>query len=148
MVEVLEPYDDPALASQLLALQRAAYAVEEALIGYEVPAARETVLAPGLTWRGVRRGGQVVAAVAWTVAPDGLDVDRLVVAPAHHRQGLGRALVAEVQAEARGRGLTATVSTGRENLPARRLYEGAGFVPTAERQPLPGLVVVEHRWPG
>ena len=51
------------------------------------------------------------------------------------------ALVAAVLADAAGRPVT--VSTGRGNTPARRLYARAGFRETGQREVLPGLWVVD-----
>ncbi|SFP99485.1 Acetyltransferase (GNAT) family protein [Geodermatophilus dictyosporus] len=141
-----DPASDEALAARLLALQRAAYAVEARLIGDDrIPALHEDLAAlrgAGLRWLVADDGtGAVTGAVAWRVTPDGLDVDRLVVDPARARRGTGRALVTAVLAEAAG--ARVTVSTGRGNTPARRLYAAAGFRGTGEREVLPGLWVVD-----
>ncbi|SDC16213.1 Acetyltransferase (GNAT) domain-containing protein [Geodermatophilus telluris] len=148
-----DPAADAALAVRLLALQRAAYAVEARLIGDDrIPALHEDLAAlrgAGLSWLVADDGsGTVTGAVGWRVTAHGLDVDRLVVDPAHAREGTGRALLAAVLAEAAG--IPVTVSTGRANTPARRLYAGAGFRETAEREVLPGLWVVDavHEEPG
>ncbi len=74
---------------------------------------------------------------------DGVDVDRLVVDPAHARRGTGRALVAGVAQPAGDRPVA--VSTGRGNTPARRLHAQAGFREVGEREVLPGLWVVDLR---
>jgi ribosomal protein S18 acetylase RimI-like enzyme len=36
------------------------------------------------------------------------------------------------------------VSTGRDNVPARALYEGLGFTPQGEAEPVPGLWIVHY----
>ncbi|PRY37157.1 acetyltransferase (GNAT) family protein [Geodermatophilus tzadiensis] len=140
-----DPAADEALAVRLLALQRAAYAVEARLIGDDrIPALHEDLAAlraAGLRWLVAGDDGALSGAIAWRATADGLDVDRLVVDPASARRGTGRALVAAVLAEAAGSPVT--VSTGRDNTPARRLYAGAGFRETGEREVLPGLWVVD-----
>lgn len=54
---------DRAVAAELVALQRASYAVEAELIGFDqIPGLRESVeelVAAGLLWLGVREGGRL-----------------------------------------------------------------------------------------
>nr|WP_275586557.1 GNAT family N-acetyltransferase [Geodermatophilus normandii] len=88
-----------------------------------------------------RDGTAVLGALGWRPTDDGVDVDRLVVDPAYARRGTGRALVAAVLDLAGDRPVT--VSTGRDNTPARRLYARAGFREVAEREVLPGLWLVD-----
>jgi ribosomal protein S18 acetylase RimI-like enzyme len=60
------------------------------------------------------------------------------VAPEARGRGVGGALIAEVIAWARGRGLRRLVlDVGAHNGSARRLYERAGFVPTGTTGALP-----------
>jgi ribosomal protein S18 acetylase RimI-like enzyme len=149
VVERRDPAADAALAARLLEVQHAAYAVEARLIGDDrIPALHEdlpALVGAGLDWLVARDGAQVLGALGLRAAADGLDVDRLVVDPAHARRGTGRALVAAVLAGADGRRVT--VSTGRDNTPARRLYASAGFRETGEREVLPGLWLVDAEWP-
>ncbi|PWW22551.1 ribosomal protein S18 acetylase RimI-like enzyme [Geodermatophilus normandii] len=148
VVEARDPARDPALAVRLLEVQHAAYAVEARLIGDDrIPALTEDLAAltsAGLSWLVAREGSTVLGALGWrsTDGTDGgIDVDRLVVDPAHARRGTGRALVAAVLELAGDRPVT--VSTGRDNNPARRLYAQAGFREVAEREVLAGLWLVE-----
>jgi len=90
-----------------------------------------------LFWLGAFTGDAVVGAVAWTEDPAGLDIDRPVVVPDAHRQDVGSALVRAVLRRAADR--RTTVSTGRENMPARRLYERLGFTCAGEEEIIPGL---------
>jgi ribosomal protein S18 acetylase RimI-like enzyme len=60
------------------------------------------------------------------------------VAPEARGRGIGAALVAEVIAWARGRGLRRLLlDVGAHNAPALRLYERAGFAPTGAMGALP-----------
>jgi ribosomal protein S18 acetylase RimI-like enzyme len=155
-VEVI-PLDlaEPGLPAELVRLQRAAYAVEAALIGDDrIPPLHEDaeqLRAAGLQWLGVpgphraafrRRSPALAAAVAWVVEDGVLDLHRLVVDPSCARRGLGRALVQHLL-DAHPDG-PAVVSTGRGNAPARRLYEGLGFSEVGTVEVLPGLQVVRY----
>ena len=143
--EVVPAHDEP-LARELLALQRAAYAVEAALLGDDrIPALHEDLDAlrdaPGRWWVAVE-AQRLAGAVAWLAGPTSVDIDRLVVSPANHRQGIGRRLVQAVLAAASERRVS--VSTGRDNAPARRLYESLGFVRTGEEEVVSGLWVTHY----
>jgi ribosomal protein S18 acetylase RimI-like enzyme len=149
VIERRDPVRDPLLAARLLDIQHAAYAVEARLIGDDrIPPLAEDVaalVAAGLDWLVATDGGAVLGALGRRDTADGVEIDRLVVDPAVGRRGTGRALVAAVLADAAGRRVT--VSTGRDNTPARRLYAQAGFRETGEREVLPGLWVVDAERP-
>jgi GNAT superfamily N-acetyltransferase len=146
-VLISEISPDGPLGPELLAIQRAAYAVEAEIIGDDrIPTLTETLdelRARPLTWLGARDGdGILVGAVAWSETEDEIDIDRLVVAPKAHRRGAGRALVEEVLALAGSRRVV--VSTGRANLPARTLYERLGFEQATEAEVIPGLWITGY----
>jgi ribosomal protein S18 acetylase RimI-like enzyme len=148
IVVTLDPRE-PALAQELLGLQRASYAVEAALIGFDaIPPLQEPVealMAAPLAWLGVRQEGRLAAAVAYARLDDDrvVDIDRLVVAPWAFRRGYGRALVgAVIQREVTARRFL--VSTGSRNTPARRLYEALGFQAVRERPIAPGIFVTQY----
>ncbi|MCR4525831.1 GNAT family N-acetyltransferase [Kocuria rhizophila] len=109
-------------ADELVDLQHAAYRMGAAMIGddripqlSEIPA---ELMAAELTWHVMVGGVEVVAAATTSRCPGGRrDIERLVVAPSRHRRALARALVRSVSAGA------TVVATGRDSLPARRLYE-------------------------
>lgn len=66
-----------------------------------------------------------------------------MVDPAHARRGLGRAPIRHLLAvHPRS---PVVVSTGRDNVPARRLYAGMGFTESGGACVLPGLRVVRYR---
>lgn len=85
--------------------------------------------------------GRVVRMVGAYTPEDALDARHVVstwVAPEARGRGLGSELVGAVVGWARAAGasrLTLWVVDG--NRPAVALYEGAGFVPTGDKQPLP-----------
>ncbi len=133
-----------ALAPRLLALQHAAYAVEAALIGDDrIPPLHESeqdLLEAGLTWFATLEGDRVVGALGCSVQGGVVDLDRLVVDPGLHRQGVGAGLVEHVVALAP----RAVVSTGRANAPARALYERLGFTHEGDVEVEPGLWVSRY----
>jgi GNAT superfamily N-acetyltransferase len=133
-----------AICRALLDLQRSAYAVEAALVGSDaIPPLHETLeelQAADETFLGAWLEDALVGAVSWRIDEGVLDIHRLVVSPALHRRGVGRALVRE--ALRLHPGLPAVVQTGAANLPARRLYETEGFAGVDEIEPVPGLRVV------
>lgn len=148
-VEPLDPAADPALADRLVGLQRRSYAVESELIGDDrIPPLRETAAelrAAGLQWLGVVAGdGALIGAVAFEEDARVVDIHRLVVDPTHLRQGAGRTLVTVIQTRAADR--LVTVSTGRDNPPARALYERLGFRRVQDVEVVPGLWVTRYEW--
>ncbi|MGI5287255.1 GNAT family N-acetyltransferase [Nonomuraea polychroma] len=146
LIADLSPADDP-LGGELLALQKAAYAVEAEIIKDDrIPPLHESLAdlrAQPLRWLGaVDEDGRLAGAVAWEETVDEVDVNRLIVHPGALRRGIGRALVKEVLVRAGARRVV--VATGRDNAPARRLYEGLGFVLTREVEVIPGLWIANY----
>jgi ribosomal protein S18 acetylase RimI-like enzyme len=151
---------DPATAAELVAVQRAAYAVEAGLIGRDViPAQRETaeqVAASGLAVLAALEpppapapaaaraaaAARVVAFVAYRRAGEQLDVHKLVVHPAAFRRGLATRLLDALDAGEEGV-RRQTVATAVANAPARALYERRGFAVVAEREAPGGVRVLE-----
>jgi len=146
-VVVLDVGDDR-IAAGLLDLQRLAYSVEAGLIGHGgIPQLTETLTelrAADLRWLGVTdEEGLPVAAIAYSWAGDVLDIERLVVHPALFRRGLGSRLVAALPPAP-----VVVVSTGRDNRPARRLYQRLGFDHVEDVEVAPGLWVSRLRRDG
>jgi len=113
-------------------LQRAAYAIEAELIGFDgIPPMHETiedVLAFDFTWLGAFASDDMVGGLGYRDEPEGRNIDRLFVAPAHSRMGIRRRLVEATLAVP-----PVMVSTGTANTPAVALYEGLGFERTGDR---------------
>jgi ribosomal protein S18 acetylase RimI-like enzyme len=136
----LDLSDDDTLRA-LWELQRAAYAVEARLIGFDgIPPLHETpdeLRACGESFLGTEG---LTGAVSWERLEDGtLDICRLVVHPSAHRTGIARALLDALDTlEPSDR---TVVSTGTANLPAMELYRRRGFVPTGTRQLAPGVTM-------
>ena len=137
---------DEAIARSVLDLQRAAYAVEAALIGSDgIPQLTETIdelRAADESWLGVSDAHGLAGAVSWREQPDGtVDIHRLVVAPRAFRRGVATTLLDALDGRYPDRPMV--VSTGRDNAPARELYRRRGFVLLGEREVVAGLWIAE-----
>ena len=133
----VDPGAHRALAEQILVVQKRSYAVEARLIGDDrIPLLHESVndlCTAQVQWIVARDRGEILGAAAWS----GSEIDRLVVSPDAHRQGIGRSLAEVIIDSVVAQRIQ--VATGRDNAPARRLYESVGFVHTENQQVLPGL---------
>lgn len=144
---------DPATAAALIELQRAAYALEAALLGVpDLPPMRETasdLARDGLTYLVARNtyGGNgsdpfqpevFHGIVAYRRDGDVVDVHKLAVHPQALRQGLASRLLDAVEARERG-ARRWLVGTGEGNAPALALYGGRGFTAVRVQEVAPGL---------
>lgn len=139
MIRRLDLSDEDTL-HRLWRLQRAAYAVEAELIGFDgIPGLRESLddlRACGEQFLGT---SELTGAVSWTRTEDTVDICRLVVHPDHHRSGIASALLDALDTlEPAGRTI---VSTGTANLPALALYLRRGFVTTGTKVIAPGVTL-------
>ena len=137
---------DEDTSQAVLALQRAAYAVEAELIGSDgIPALTETLAelrAAGEEWLGAFDDAGLAGALSWRQLDDGgIDIHRLVVAPRAFRQGVASALLDGLDSAFPGHRMV--VSTGSANEPALELYRRRGFTTVGEREVIPGLVITE-----
>jgi GNAT superfamily N-acetyltransferase len=135
---------DESVAQAVLALQRAAYAVEAELIGSSaIPALTESITrlrAARETWLGAFDPIGLTGAIAWRELDRGaVDICRLMVAPRAFRQGVATALLDALDASYPVHSMV--VSTGSGNAPAIALYRARGFRPVGEREAAPGLLV-------
>lgn len=143
-----EPYRldlaDPVTLPQMWELQRAAYAVEAELIGFDgIPPLHETrheLRGCGESFLGVSDETGLAGAVSWNRLDDGtLDICRLVVHPRAHRRGIATTLLNSL--DVREPADVTVVSTGTANHPAITLYRSRGFTPIEEREIAPGVTV-------
>jgi len=141
---------DPDTLRGLRNLQRASYAVEAELIGFDgIPALHESLEELrdcGESFLGLDDETGLAGAVSWVRLQDGtLDICRLMVHPRAHRRGIATALLDALdRAEPAWR---AVVSTGTANHPALGLYKQRGFTPAGTRLIAPGtsLTLLERR---
>jgi len=135
---------DPRQAADVLACQRAGYAVEAELLGFDgIPPLRETLdelMHCGERFLGSYDEEGLAGVVSWEKLADAtVDICRLVVAPRAFRRGHATALLDALdQAEP---GARLTVSTGTANAPALALYQRRGFVPVGIREVAAGVTV-------
>jgi len=136
-------------AEQLLALQRLAYAQEAALINYPaLPPLRESLddlMRCGETVLACWQAGDLLAALGYECDDEALTICRLVVHPAHQRQGLAARLLAAVLQAADG--VPVQVCTAAANAPALALYRRAGFIPQRHMLTPDGLALVLLQYP-
>lgn len=98
----------------------------------------------------VEDGGTIIGAIFWNEEDGGLHVGRLSVHPAHRERGIGGALMAEAEREARQRGLPCLRLGVRLVLEDnRRFFGSCGFVETTlhrhEGFSKPTWVMMERR---
>lgn len=118
-------------ASYLLALEEACMrGYAEALWGHWRPSATvETLDASGHEI--IERDGEKVGCVAVTWEPDHLFIDRLYIAPAFQRQGIGAVILKRLSEQAATRGLPTKLSVLITN-PADKFYAREGFIVESE----------------
>jgi tRNA (guanine37-N1)-methyltransferase len=131
----------PADAGELLTLQRACWVQEQQVNpGVQIDALTED-LDDVRAWirEGVvlvaRREGRLVGAVRGRLHDHTWDVGRLMVAPDLQGQGLGRALLAAIEAVAPPEATGFELFTGAGSLRNQRTYKRAGYSLRGERSP-------------
>jgi ribosomal protein S18 acetylase RimI-like enzyme len=133
------------VAVQIAELQRAAYAVEARLIGFDgIPPLHETVadvIALDLTMLALIDHGQPLAILGYRRTGPNVEIDRLAVHQDHFRRGLARRLIGALHTREANASRFA-VSTGRDNLPAVRLYEAMGYQSVDEVELPEGVAIV------
>jgi tRNA (guanine37-N1)-methyltransferase len=134
----------PSDAGELLTLQRACWVQEQqANPDVEIDALTETLddvrawTAEGTTFV-ARSAGRLVGAVRGRLHGSAWDVGRLMVAPDLHGRGLGRMLLARMEAAAPAEATSYELFTGAGSLRNQRIYKKAGYRPAG--RPRPGVV--------
>jgi GNAT superfamily N-acetyltransferase len=125
---------DPAVAAQVVELQRRAYRVEADLTGIEaIPALHETasqLVGCSEAFLAAYVGDLLSGVISYRIERDRVDIHRLAVEPCIHRRGVGRTLLRHLLSTTSA--TRAVVSTGSGNKPAARLYLAEGFRLTGE----------------
>jgi ribosomal protein S18 acetylase RimI-like enzyme len=118
------------IATQIHALQMAAYTQEAALLEVEhfppLERSLQDVLESDEVFLGAVAEQELVGCIAYEIQADGWLISSLVVSPQHQRLGMARALLKAVLELARGHQLE--VATGAKNTPALALYRSVGFL--------------------
>ena len=135
---------DRGTAAAVLACQRAGYAVEAELMGFDgIPPLHETLdelLLCRERFLGSYDKEGLAGIVSWEKLVDGtVNICRLVVAPRAFRMGHATALLDALGAAEPAERFV--VSTGTANTPALALYGRHGFVPVGTREVAPNITV-------
>lgn len=121
-----------AVAAQIYAVSQAAYRLEAKWIGCtDFPPLRESLA--GLqqsseSFLVFQSSGTIIGALSFDRAADPVFITRLVVNPAHLRQGIATALLAELERRLPPATRLA-VSTAQANTPGVSLYKRLGYTP-------------------
>ena len=100
LIQAIDPTEE-SVATRIVAIQRAAYAVEAELMGFDgIPPLHELVIEvqarEDLIWLAAFTNDTIVGIVAWFDHGDSVEIDRLAVDPDWSRHGYGRQLVRAV----------------------------------------------------
>ncbi len=140
-------------AGELYTLQRACWLQEMvANPGVRIPALEES-LADVRGWLGerevlvARSHGRLVGAVRGLLRDGDWHVGRLMVAPDLQGRGLGRRLLAEIEALAPADAASYVLFTGMESKRNQRMYKKAGYRPAGSTEP-GVMTMVKARTPG
>ena len=138
---------DPHVVAEVLAMQRAAYAVEADLIGDDrLPPLHEdehAIASWSGRWTTAWEGVDLLGAIAWTDDGQVLELAKVMVHPAAMRRGVASVLLARVLADSGA--ARVVVATGRDNVPATGFYRRHGFDHAGDRQVPPGVWVSAFR---
>lgn len=136
---------DVHVARRVLEIQRAAYAVEAELVGYDdIPPLHETLAelqARQLVFLGVSADRTLAGVLGYLRSGDAVDIDRLAVDPAFSRRGLASKMLRELFVRERD-ARRFTVSTGYGNEPAINLYRRFEFELVGASEPVAGVRVM------
>ncbi len=121
---------DYSVAAQIHAVAQAAYTLEAELIGCaEFPPLRESLdelRQSSDSFLVFQQSGSIIGALSFDCSADPVAITRLVVSPAHLRQGIATALLAELERRL-SPNARLTVSTAEANTPAVFLYQRFGY---------------------
>jgi ribosomal protein S18 acetylase RimI-like enzyme len=137
-------FKDYRLVRELYDLQKAAYLVEAKLIHfYDIPPLKETIdelSESNETFLGYFEEKELAGAISYTIDGHELTICRMMVHPDHVRKGIAKKLLHTL--EERNRDIAIfKVSTGKENLPARALYQKNGFHHFEDIEIVPGFFI-------
>jgi GNAT superfamily N-acetyltransferase len=137
-------FKDDRLVKELYELQRAAYLIEARLINfYDIPPLKETIdelTECDETFFGYFEENSLVGALSYTIDGQELTICRMMVHPNHFRKGIAQELLHAVE-KRNGDISIFKVATGKENLPARALYQNNGYHHLEDIEIVPGFFI-------
>ncbi|MGG5253552.1 GNAT family N-acetyltransferase [Neobacillus sp. SM06] len=143
MIRLIERHDNK-LVRELYELQRAAYLVEaEYLSTKNIPPLNESFdqfQACGELFFGYFVGEKLAAAISIIQEEKSLTICRLVVHPNHFRKGVGQQLLRYIDRQFAD-STAINVATGRDNIPAIKLYLKNGYQAVGDVEVEPGLFI-------
>lgn len=130
------------VAIQIHAVAQAAYALEaERIACADFPPLHESlddVRRSSDSFLVFEQAGRIVAALSFDRVADPVTITRLIVSPAHLRQGIATALLAALERRLPPMAPIA-VSTAQFNTPAVALYQQAGYAPDGVTMSVEGI---------
>jgi ribosomal protein S18 acetylase RimI-like enzyme len=137
-------FEDVNLVHDLYDLQKASYLIEAELIRFfDIPALKESFQEfkkCGEIFFGYFEEGKLAGAVSYELVGVELNICRMVVHPSHFRKGIAKNLLIYLE-ESFPDIVSITVSTGKDNLPAKTLYLKNGFQFVRDIEVVPGLFI-------
>ncbi|HSJ37654.1 MAG TPA: GNAT family N-acetyltransferase [Planococcus sp. (in: firmicutes)] len=128
-------------AKAIQRIQHPAYLVEAEMMGFQgIPQLKESVLElrnSSEVFVGYLEEDRLLGFISYKKETNTIDIHRLVVDPEHFRKGIGRKLLAFLLGKYKG--MDFIVSTGKANVPAKKLYESFGFIETEDFEVAPGI---------
>ncbi|OLS36854.1 GNAT family N-acetyltransferase [Bacillus sp. MRMR6] len=136
--------ENQTLIQELFSLQRLAYLIEAKLINfYDIPPLKESIeelIECGETFLGYFEDDELAGAVSFTKKREELTICRMVVHPNHFRKGIAHKLLTAVE-EMEPAVPIIRVSTGKDNFPAKKLYQKNDYQLETEIEVAPGLYI-------
>lgn len=137
-------FENIKLVHELFDLQKISYQIEAELIRFfDIPALKESFHEfknCGETFFGYYDAGQLVGAVSFELDGEELTMCRMVVHPNHFRKGIAKNLLTYLE-KSFPEIASITVSTGKDNLPAKTLYLKNGFQFVRDLEVAPGFFI-------
>lgn len=128
-------------AKAIQRIQRPAYLVEAEMMGFQgIPQLKESTLEirnSSEVFLGYLEEDRLLGFISYKKETNTIDIYRLVVDPEHFRKGVGRELLTFLLEKYKG--MDFIVSTGKENVPAKKLYENYGFIEVEDFEVAPGV---------
>lgn len=137
-------FENLKIAHDLYNLQKISYQIEAELIRFfEIPALKESfeeLMKCAEVFFGYFEEGQLVGAVSYEHEGGKLTICRMVVHPEHFRKGIAGRLILFLEERFPDIDVF-SVSTGKDNLPAKTLYLKNGFQLVQDLEVVPGLFI-------
>ncbi|MBS4211504.1 GNAT family N-acetyltransferase [Neobacillus rhizophilus] len=143
MIQIID-MKNLSLANDLYNLQRSAYLVEARIVGFDdIPPLKESFeefLISGESFLGFFEMGELTGAVSFETEGKELTICRMVVDPKHFRKGIAEKLLNAVE-DIDQNIQVFKVSTGKDNQPAKNLYQKNGFKLVEDMEAAPGFFI-------